>query len=179
MTAERGGQGLDRGVQTCKCRLSDALVFAAPPLNVFMSLALRRAARRQPDAFERLGAFQSAVFLIIPDSSPVAFELRPQARGGRVRIVRADAGRATARIRGPIEALLGLFAGSLDADAVFFSRTLEVDGDTSAVMALHNAIEAADLSLADIVGAPTFAAGAVNRGLELLMRTRWITQGAS
>ena len=41
---------------------------------------------------------------------------------------------------------------SLDADSAFFSRAIRVSGDIEAVMALHNTLEAAELTLADLLG---------------------------
>ena len=67
---------------------------------------------------------------------------------------RDDHSPSIARIEGPLSALLGLFDGSLDADAAFFSRTIRVSGEIEAVMALHNTLEAAELTLADLLGLP-------------------------
>ncbi len=58
-----------------------------------------------------------------------------------------------------MEDLLALFDGSLDADSAFFGRTVQVDGDTGAVVALHNALEAANLSMTDLLGLPLIDQG--------------------
>ncbi len=42
--------------------------------------------------------------------------------------------------------------GTLDGDALFFSRDLAVEGDTSSVLALRNAIDDAELDLAEEIG---------------------------
>ncbi|HEX6858651.1 MAG TPA: SCP2 sterol-binding domain-containing protein [Caulobacteraceae bacterium] len=124
------------------------------PVEHLLSLALRRAAR-QRGLVDRLGAYRSAAFRIAPTDLPVAFSLEPDAGRGRVRVVRhTDPGRYVATVSGPLLELLELFDGSLDADAAFFGRTLRVEGDTEAVVALHNALEAADLNMADLVGLP-------------------------
>jgi predicted lipid carrier protein YhbT len=138
------------------------------PVELLLGRALRRVSRRQPAVFARLGAFQSATFMILPTGWPVAFALSPRLGDGEVRVVRRDApGPFAARIEGPLLDLLGLFDGSLDADAAFFARSVQVEGDTSAVMALHNALEAADLTLADLVGPPV-GGELLNRGFEAL-----------
>lgn len=122
------------------------------PVEQVLSAALRRAAR-QRGLVDRLGAYRSAAFRIAPNELPVAFSLEPDGGRGRVRVVRhTDSGRYVATISGRLLELLGLFDGSLDADAAFFGRTLRIDGDTEAVVSLHNALEAADLSMADLIG---------------------------
>lgn len=131
-----------------------AMIAFRLPVEQLLRLALRRAARRR-GLIDRLGKYRSAAFRIAPTDLPVAFSLEPDAGRGRVRVVRhTDPGRYAATVSGPLLELLGLFDGSLDADAAFFGRTLRIDGDTEAVVALHNALEAADLSMADLAGVP-------------------------
>ena len=60
----------------------------------------------------------------------------------------------SARISGPLLTLLALFDGRGDADGAFFQRCIDVDGDTAAILALHNALEASELTMADILGLP-------------------------
>ncbi|MEZ5870101.1 MAG: SCP2 sterol-binding domain-containing protein, partial [Defluviimonas denitrificans] len=54
-----------------------------------------------------------------------------------------------ARIAGPLSAFLAMMHGAEDGDALFFSRDLTVEGDTAAVLALRNAIDDAELDLAE------------------------------
>ena len=139
------------------------------PVELALGRALRRVGRRQPEVFERLTAFRTATFLIVPTGWPVAFALSPRP-DGEVKVVRRDApGSFAARIEGRLEDLLDLFDGSLDADAAFFNRAVEVEGDTSAVVALHNALEAAELSMADLLGLP-FGGPGFDDGMRALRR---------
>lgn len=150
--------------------LAGAMIAARPPVELTLTAALRRTARLQPDVFSRLGAVGDGAFLIAPDESPVAFRLMPRPRAGGVRVVRRDdPGPFIARISGPLMDLLGLFDGTLDADSAFFSRRIDVTGDTGAVLALHNALEAADLSMADLLGLPTRGRVLAGRGLAALL----------
>jgi predicted lipid carrier protein YhbT len=147
------------------------MMLLSPPVNLLLGAALRRVGRINPDVFDRLGKFRRAAFLIAPTEMPVAFRLEPVAGGGRVTVVRPDdRAPVAARISGPLEELMGLFDGTRDADSAFFSRSIDVTGDTDAVVALHNALEAAELTLADILGAPAFARGPLDRGLSFAMR---------
>lgn len=135
------------------------------PAGHLLSAALRGVAKAQPCVFERLGPFGQATFMIAPAGWPVAFALTPSGETGAVRIVtRDDPGPFIARIEGPLGCLLDLFEGGLDADAAFFSRTIHVEGDTGAVLALHNALEAADLGMADLLGVPHHGRALIERG---------------
>lgn len=136
------------------------------PVEQVLTGGLRRVARRRPKIFERLGAYRDALFVLAPEGWPVIFQLSPQGSAGMVRVARAAAPiAATARVRGRLSDLLGLFDGSVDADAAFFSRSITVEGDIGAVMALHNALEAAELTLADLLGLAAPAGAMANAGL--------------
>lgn len=143
--------------------LADAMLLLRPPVELALTAALRRVARRRPEVFERLGEAGDVSFVIEPTDFPVGFRLTPSGRRGRVVVVRkGDPAPAAARISGPLATLLALFDGSGDADSAFFSRQIRVEGDTGAVVALHNTLEAAELTVADIVGAPAALHPAVN-----------------
>lgn len=132
---------------------ADLLMALRPAPERLLTLALRRIARRRPDVFERLGKAREAAFVIAPTDFPVAFRLRPAGLTGEVRVVRhGDGEPCAARVTGPLALLLSLLDGSADADATFFSRRVRVEGDTEAVVALHNTLEAADLALPDLFG---------------------------
>jgi predicted lipid carrier protein YhbT len=133
-------------------RIVAGLLALSAPADLLLTAAVRRLAKRRSDAFVRLGAYESAAFLIRPNETPVAFRLAPRRRNGGVRLVRRDdPGPYAAAISGPIADLLAVFDASGDADAAFFGRRVEVEGDTAAVVALHNALESAELSLIDLL----------------------------
>ena len=131
------------------------------PVELGLTLALRRVARRRPEVFERLGEAGDVIFVVAPTGFPVAFRLRPGRGAGEVQVTPADEILPhAARISGPLPTLLALFDGRCDADAAFFSRRIRVEGDTRAVVAQHNTLEAAELTLADLLGVgPPFAGG--------------------
>lgn len=111
---------------------------------------VRRIAQRHPSLFDRLGAHQATDFLIDPRELPFALYLRPDPKALVLRAVpRAAAPRANATIRGRFMLLLELIDAEQDGDAAFFSRDLEVSGDTEAVVRLRNALDDMDGSLAE------------------------------
>ncbi|MGC8475118.1 MAG: ubiquinone anaerobic biosynthesis accessory factor UbiT [Acetobacteraceae bacterium] len=117
-----------------------ALAFTPAPLLVpALRLALHRIARADPALAHDLAALPPARILIAPTDLPRRLLLR---LGGPPRLVPAATGaRADATIRGSLAALLALAAGACDSDALFFSRALEITGDTAPVVALHNTLE--------------------------------------
>ena len=58
-----------------------------------------------------------------------------------------------AAIAGTFFNLLDMIDGSLDGDALFFSRDLVIEGDTEAVLALRNAIDNEEIDLAREIAA--------------------------
>jgi len=120
---------------------------------------VRRIAARHPSIFARLGPHQTTDFLIDPVELPFALHLRPDPAAPILRAVPRDkAPRAGATIRGRFLLLLELVDAEEDGDAAFFSRDLEVTGDTEAVVRLRNALDDVDGSIAEetaaMFGAP-------------------------
>lgn len=112
-----------------------------------LTQVLCRIADSHPAIFTRLGPYQSSRFLIDLTDMPVRLLMAPQDR----RITAHRHGRTApahdAQIRGPIRAFLAMLHGREDGDALFFSGMLEIAGDTSAVLALRNALDDAELDL--------------------------------
>ena len=127
--------------------------FPGRPLGPLLTQALRSLARRRPEAFDRLGEFSKAHFLIDPTDLPFAFHVVPDGSATTVRATdKSDPTPSDVVIRGPILLLLGILDGSLDGDALFFHRAISVSGRTEAVVALRNTIEDAELQPSDLLG---------------------------
>lgn len=147
-------------------RAADAMMALRAPVELALTASLRRTARARPELFERLGEARTAAFVVAPSDFPVCFRLRPDGARGEVRVTRRDdPAPCAARISGPLLTLLALFDGAGDADSAFFGRSVRIEGDTGAVVALHNTLEAAELTLADLIGAPPALRDRVNAGL--------------
>ncbi|WP_253276914.1 SCP2 domain-containing protein [Ruegeria sp. 6PALISEP08] len=150
-------------IPQCPVALATALRFVPlVPLSLSLTAFSRRIAKAHPDMFRRLGKHNRALFVLDPTDLPVVLLLKPN-NGLPTITVSRQHGDGTARISGPLAALLGLVHGAFDGDALFFSRDLVIQGDTAAALALRNAIDDAELDLAHEV---TIVSGPLARSLE-------------
>ncbi|MBN2629526.1 MAG: SCP2 sterol-binding domain-containing protein [Rhodobacteraceae bacterium] len=118
------------------------------PLTVMLTLLTRQLMQRHPGLQRRLGDHAQRRFLLDLTDMPFLLVLEPG--GARPRVTahsRRRLPRHDVRITGLTAAFLGMVHGSLDGDALFFSRDLVVEGDTGAAVALRNAIDDAELDL--------------------------------
>ena len=136
----------------------------SPPLPLFLLQPLlgrvvRRVAAENPGMFNRLGEHRRAVYLIDPTNLPLRLLLRPDPDDLMFRAI-SNRGMPphTARIAGTFLNLLRLMDTDEDGDALFFSRELDVTGNTEAVVCLRNALDDVDGSIAqrvaDMFGPP-------------------------
>ena len=106
----------------------------------------------RPELFNRLGPHAGKRFLIDPTDLPFVLVLTPLPDGRCSPRIAAMSGPAhDAAIAGTFFNLLDMIDGSLDGDALFFSRDLQVSGDTEAVVALRNALDDFEGSALDSV----------------------------
>lgn len=123
-----------------------------PPLQPLLAHIATHVARSRPELFARLGRHTDKLFLIDPTDLPFVLLLRPNAaRPLLTASRRLPPPRHDAAIAGTVLDLLGMIDGSLDGDALFFSRHLRVSGDTEAVVALRNALDDFEGSALDSV----------------------------
>ena len=116
-----------------------------PLLQPILSLIGTQVARKQPDVFLRLGPHAQKSFVIDPTDLPFVMVLKPRPEAPSLSAWRrGDVPYSHAQIAGSFLDLFDLIDGSLDGDALFFSRKLRVTGDTEAVVALRNALDDVD-----------------------------------
>ena len=116
-----------------------------PLLQPVLTLIGTQVAKRQPDVFLRLGPHAQKSFIIDPTDLPFLLVLKPRPEAPSLSAWRRnEAPSSHARIAGTFLNLFDLIDGSLDGDALFFSRRLRVTGDTEAVVALRNALDDVD-----------------------------------
>lgn len=136
---------------------------AGPVAGHAFSALLRRIAQRQPGILARLGPWGRARFLLDVTDMPLLLVMTPAA--GRITAHRRGAPPAhEARITGPLAAFLAMLHGVEDGDALFFSGGLEISGDTSAVLALRNALDDAELDLTEEIAVLAGRWGGLVRG---------------
>lgn len=137
---------LSRQVQGLFGSAARAVPIAA--LQTMLAAALAVVKRNHPGVFDRLEGFYDARYVIDPSDLPFVFQLRPDpARPSLTAHWKDEPLNGTARISGRMLSLVDLLEGQLDGDALFFSRDIAIEGDTSAVLALRNAIEAEEIIL--------------------------------
>jgi predicted lipid carrier protein YhbT len=143
----------------------------AAPIDALLGRIAATLIARHPALADRLRESPPASLLVMPTDLPVRFLIETGAMGLALRLVLPDETPPTGtRISAPIAALLALAECRTDADAIFFDRTLAIDGDIEPVLALRNAIESESIDVAHSVfaalgpfAAPARRAGAAAR----------------
>ncbi len=132
-----------------------ALLLGAVPLALIQPILDRIAtsvARSRPELFARLGSQAGKRFLIDPTDLPFVLVLIPDRETPILKAYRRSEEPAhDAAIAGTFFRLLDLIDGELDGDALFFTRDLQVQGDTEAVVTLRNALDDMEGSAMDSV----------------------------
>lgn len=122
------------------------------PLQPLMRHIVRRVAASYPDMFARLGVHRTSRYVIKPTDLPLSLYLQPNPARPVLRVLSASARPAhDAHIAAPFAVLMRMIEADADGDALFFSRDLEISGDTEAIVSLRNAIDSLDRRLTDIV----------------------------
>lgn len=123
------------------------------PLTLMLGALTRRMTQAHPAILQRLGPYADRLFLIDPVDLPFVFLLHP-ARAALSTHRRGRLPAHDARLIGPLSAFLAMLHAAEDGDALFFSRDLTIEGDTSAVLALRNAVDDAELDMsAELIAA--------------------------
>jgi predicted lipid carrier protein YhbT len=121
------------------------LLLSSVPLAAIQPILGRIAvsvAQARPELFARLGSHAGKRFLIDPVDLPFVLVLTPEPDWPKMTAHRRHENPVhDAAISGRFMDLLGMIDGSLDGDALFFTRDLRVSGDTEAVVALRNALD--------------------------------------
>lgn len=132
-----------------------ALLLTSVPLALLQPILnriARHVAQSRPELFDRLGPHSGKRFLIDPVDLPFVLVLTPEPDLPHLSAHRRYERPAhDAAIAGSFFNLLDMIDGSLDGDALFFSRDLKVSGDTEAVVALRNALDDFEGSALDCV----------------------------
>jgi predicted lipid carrier protein YhbT len=154
-----------------------SLLLTPVPLALLQPMFTRIAthvAQSRPELFARLGPHAGKRFLINPIDLPFVLVLTPLA--GRPRLVayrRHERPGHDAGVAGTFFNLLDMIDGTLDGDALFFSRDLQVSGDTEAVVALRNALDDFEGSALDsVVGSFGLLSAPATLALSVMRKVR-------
>ena len=102
-------------------------------------------ASSHPELFARLGHHSEKCFVIDPLDLPFVLALWPKQNAPTLRAFRRDQlPHHDARIAGTFINLFDMIDGQIDGDALFFTRDLDISGDTEAIVALRNALDDID-----------------------------------
>ena len=117
------------------------------PLNRLLRHVADRIQNNHPAILDRLAPLAGTQFLICPTDLP--HDMRLILGAGHVDCVIEDdfMGPADVRISGSFLSLVAMMDGKIDGDALFFSRSLTVEGDTEALLTLRNALDSDDIDL--------------------------------
>jgi O2-independent ubiquinone biosynthesis accessory factor UbiT len=143
-----------------------------PPmlLSHLINFFLKQVERQTPNISNRLQPLGKCRFHIIPTDFWFTFLLTLDNGKATAQVLRNEQAvlNATATISGDLLSFVKLLEGSVDGDALFFSRRLIVEGDTEAALTLRNAVDSADLSIKTILAESSgfmkpFIRGAITR----------------
>ncbi len=141
----------DGGQQGPAWWLPPVPLFALQPL---LAHIVRTIAKRHPDLISRLGENCSKRFLIDPQNLPFVLLLQPDPDNPLLSAHdRSQEAEHDVHISATLLTLLKMIDGQSDSDALFFNRELTITGDTEAIVALRNALDNMDATLADDVAA--------------------------
>ncbi len=121
-----------------------------PLLNFVLAQIIKRISYKRPSIFARLRGHHHKSYLIVITNLPLQLLLQPDPSAPRLKAYRHNASPPhDAKIAGSILTLLGMVDGRYDGDALFFTRDLQVTGDTEAIVCLRNALDDMDGSIAE------------------------------
>lgn len=124
------------------------------PLNMLLQHITARLAKNHPAILERLKPLAGKEFLICPADLP--HDIRMNIGDGQISCHIEDdfMGDADVTIRGSLLSLTRMLDGEIDGDALFFSRSITVEGDTEALLTLRNAMDSDDIDIRAEILAP-------------------------
>ncbi len=121
------------------CKKATRLLLKATPL-VFEGLAvgavLSAMITRNPELGARLGELDGKVFFFEATDIGRGFFLH--ITDGQIKVVLHMSGAPDVTMRGDVTVLMDVLAGRVDPDTVFFSRKLEIEGDTATAIHFKN-----------------------------------------
>jgi predicted lipid carrier protein YhbT len=121
----------------------------APLLQRMIDILISSMRRSHPRLFKNLERLDGACVRFEPSDVPHRFVLSFGQGETSLSVTGEEDSACDARIKGKLEALLAMLEGRVDGDKLFFSREIEITGDTSVVVALRNTLDREEIDLVD------------------------------
>lgn len=119
----------------------------APLLARVVEGAFHRMEARHPKLLKNLGRLENSLVYLEPTDLPHRFGLKMGREVAFFLIGEEEGEEPDARVAGTLEALIDLLEGREDGDALFFSREIQVTGDTETIVALRNTLDREEMVL--------------------------------
>jgi predicted lipid carrier protein YhbT len=119
----------------------------AGALQRMIDALLRRMRSTHPRLFKNLERLDAAVVLVEPTDVPHRFALAFGGGKASLTVATSDEVECDAAIKGSLSALLDMLEGRSDGDQLFFSRDIEISGNTAVVVALRNTLDREEIDL--------------------------------
>lgn len=116
----------------------------------WVDLIVRRMEDRHPKLFKNLALLDHAVVYLEPTDLPHRFALRMGKQVGFA-LVDEESTIPDATISGSLQALIDMLEGREDGDALFFSRAIQVTGNTTVIVGLRNTLDREEIQIYDEV----------------------------
>lgn len=130
--------------------LARAAMKTIPPalLQRVIDAIMQGMRKNHPRFFQNLARLDDSIVCIKPSDLPYQFILS-FGRSTPITLVITQSQNHTnhACVKGKLAALINLLEGRIDSDMLFFSRDIEITGDTSVVVALRNTIDREEINL--------------------------------
>ncbi|MEE8575571.1 MAG: SCP2 sterol-binding domain-containing protein [Thermodesulfobacteriota bacterium] len=104
--------------------------------SIAMGVYITAVLESKPALKERIAELEGKTFKFEAIDVEKSFYMR--IAGGRVNVIPHMKGPPDVTMRGKVRVLTGVLTGTIDPDTVFFSRELEINGDTAAGLHLKN-----------------------------------------
>lgn len=132
--------------------LARAVVSLMPPtaLARIVEGVVRQMERRHPKLFKNLAELPTAIVHLCPTDLPHAFVLKTGQQPVFFGVLDDQSAKIpNARVAGTLEALIDMLEGRADGDTLFFSRDIQVTGDTAVIVGLRNTLDREEIALYD------------------------------
>jgi len=127
----------------------------APLVQKAIDALIKNMRDEHPALFKNLKRLPAAAVLIAPSDLIHRFKLSYGKKGIALTVLTEEEDLDfDAQIKGSLEGLLNLLEGRADGDRLFFSRDLEISGDTAVIVALRNTLDREEINLLKDMTAP-------------------------